>query len=97
MQKYGKLIDGQLAFLSPPLKIGGQDTYTNDATILRAQGWKPVVFTDPPEQEGHYATSEWAETADAITQVWTLHETQIPVPSEHEAYYNAMQEVITGG
>lgn len=94
---YAKLADSQLVPLRQPLKIDGLDTYTNDATILRAQGWKPILLTDPPEQEGHYATSEWAETADAITQVWTLHETQIPVPSEHEAYYNAMQEVITGG
>lgn len=94
---YAKMIDSQLIPLRQPLSIAGRDTYTNDPAIILAQGWKPVVFTDPPEQEGHYATSEWAETDNAITQVWTMHETQIPVPSEHEAYYNAMQEVITGG
>lgn len=81
--EYGKMIEGELTFLRQPLKIGGQDTFTNDDAVIRAQGWKPIVYTDPPEQAGHYATSEWAETEDAITQVWALREAPEP-PAEPE-------------
>lgn len=88
---YAKLIDSELTYLRQPLKINGQDTFTNDDAVMRAQGWKPLIFTDPPEQEGHYATSEWAETEDAITQVWMLHEDAPPEPDPHEII-----DILTG-
>jgi hypothetical protein len=75
---YAKLIEGQIIPMHQPLKIGGKDTFTNDPAVILSQGYKPVIFTDPPAQEGFYATSAWAETEDAITQVWTLHEATPP-------------------
>lgn len=71
---YAKLIDGQLIPMHQPIIIDGQDTFTNDDAVMLSQGYRPVIFTDPPAQDGFYATSAWAETTDAITQVWTLHE-----------------------
>ncbi len=75
---YAKLIKGQLVPLRQPLIIGGLDTFTNDESVIRAQGWKPVLLSDPPMQDGFYATSEWTETEDVITQEWTLHEVAQP-------------------
>ena len=82
--QYGKLVDSQLIPLRQPLKINGLDTYTNDAAVILAQGWKPVVYIEPPKQEGYYAVAEWMETEDAITQVWTLHEAPEPDPDPYE-------------
>lgn len=77
---YAKLIDGQLVPMHQPLKIGGKDTFTNDPAVMLSQGFKPVVFTDPPTQDGYYAISEWVDTGDAITQVWALTEVTPPEP-----------------
>lgn len=74
---YAKLIDGNLQFAKMPLKIGGKHVFTNDENILRAQGYKPVEYTDAPQQEGYYAECEWQETETEIVLVWTL----IPIES----------------
>lgn len=55
---------------------------TEEATIynptpeqLSAAGYKPVTYTDPPEEpEGYYAEAYWTETEEAIVQAWRLEE-----------------------
>lgn len=37
-------------------------------------GYKKVILTEKPYQEGYDAVSSWIETDDAITQTWTFVE-----------------------
>lgn len=89
---YGKFIDGD--FIPAPRKLNGDGVvvYNPPAEMYRAQGWKPVEFTDAPEApEGFYDESGWEETAESIVQTWTL----VPLPDDiddAEAY-----NIIFGG
>lgn len=69
---FGKLINGTLKRYKPPIKAEGREIYTNDRTILLQYGWKEVVFTDAPEQEGFYPVAYYDETDTQIIQRWRL-------------------------
>lgn len=89
---YGKLINGNLTIAPRKLPGDGVVVYNPPAEMYRAQGYKPVEFTDAPEaQEGYTDESAWEETADSIMQTWTL----VPLPDdidEAEAF-----DIIFGG
>lgn len=70
---YGKLNDGDLKIAPRKLNGDGVVVYNPHAEMYRAQGYKPVEFTDAPESpEGFYYESGWEETAESIVQTWTL-------------------------
>lgn len=76
---YGELIDGNLLIAPRKLNGDGVVVYNPPESMYRAQGWKPVEFTDAPEApEGFYYESGWEETADSIVQTWTL----VPLPDD---------------
>ena len=68
---YAKLIGGNIQKLRMPIKANGMDTFTNDESIIRANGYKPVVFTDMPSEN---ANPHWEENETEIVQVWELAE-----------------------
>ena len=72
---YGKLTDNELQFAPNKLNGDGVVVYNPPSEMYAAQGWKPVVFTEPPEApSGYYYESSWEEQDDAIVQTWTLVE-----------------------
>lgn len=76
---YGKLNDGNLTIAPKKLPGDGVVVYNPPEAMYRAQGWKPVEFTDSPEApDGFYCESAWEETADSIVQIWTL----VPLPDD---------------
>ena len=89
---YGKLNDGNLMIAPRKLPGDGVVVYNPPEAMYRAQGWKPVEFTDAPEApEGYDYESAWEETADSIVQTWEL----APLPDDiddAEAY-----NIIFGG
>lgn len=89
---YGKLDDGNLTIAPRKLNGDGVVVYNPPESMYRAQGWKPVEFTDASEApDGFYYESSWEETADSIVQTWTL----VPLPDDvddAEAY-----NIIFGG
>ena len=64
---YAKLIDGNIEKLRMPIKADGTDIFTNDESIIRANGYKPVIFTEPI---GENAIPHWEENDTGIIQVW---------------------------
>ena len=67
---YGKLVDGQLEY--PP-----DEFYENDMVIvgftadfLLAHGYKPVVYSDCPE-DGTVYDATYTDNGDSIVQTWT--------------------------
>ena len=79
--KYAKLIDGQIQFAPRKLTVGEYTVYNPTPEMLIAEGYKPVIYTDPPEtQPGYIAVPGWTENALEIAQVWTVE--QVPITEE---------------
>ncbi len=68
---YAKLINGSLNRLRMPLKIDGNDVFTNDVNVFMENGYKPVKYIVSPSET---AVPHWEETDAAITQVWETKE-----------------------
>lgn len=71
---FGKLkTEKQIEYFRQPLKVDGEDIFTNDKDLLLRYGWKEVVFTTSPEtKEGFYADSHYEETNTQIIQKWEI-------------------------
>lgn len=90
---YGKLIEGNLQIAPKKLNGDGVVVYNPPAEMYLAQGWTPVVFTDPSDDppEGYDYEPRWEEQADSIVQIWTLVELPDDI-DDVEAY-----DIIFGG
>ena len=67
---YGKLANGQIEY---PLEIfveNGNSTIWYDEAFLLAQGYKPVVYSDCPEDVTAYDAT-YTDNGDSIVQTWT--------------------------
>ena len=70
---YAKLIDGEIQFAPNPILVGGNYIGNPPASVYEADGYKEVVYTDPPSVEpGYIAVPGWQEEDDEIVQVWNI-------------------------
>ena len=89
--KYGKLIDGNLVLAPNPIIIGDRQIGNPPGEVYIEQGYKPVIFTDPPVvAEGYVAVPGWEEQADEIVQTWTV---ELAPVSEEEALTRYINEL----
>lgn len=73
--RYGKLIDRKLVLAPNPIIIGDRQIGNPPGEVYTEQGYKPVVYTDPPVVEpGFIAVPGWEEQDEAIVQTWTVEE-----------------------
>ena len=78
---YAKLTDNVFTPAPRRVVIGSEQVFNPTDAQLEALGYKPVVFTEPPEApEGFYAESDWAEAENAVTLTWALK----AIPAEGE-------------
>lgn len=90
---YAKLIDGVISYSPNPIFIGEHWVGNPTPEMLIAEGYKPVIYTNPPEtQPGYIATPDWAETETEIVQVWTV---ELAPVTEDEALVRYSNE-LTG-
>ena len=76
--KYAKLIDGELVYAPNPILVDGAYIGNPPAQILIAQGYKVVIYTDPPiVAEGYVAVPGWEENVYEIVQTWTVEEAPV--------------------
>lgn len=89
---YAKLIEGALNIAPKKLPGDGTIVYNPPEEMYLKQGWKSMIFVEPPEApEGYYYEPGWEEQTEAIVQIWTL----MPLPDdvdEFEAF-----DIIFGG
>lgn len=71
---FAKIEDGILIYAKIPYHVGDKLIFTNDPAAHLQNGYKKVILTEKPYQEGYDAVSSWIETDDAITQTWTFVE-----------------------
>ena len=69
--KYAKLIDGHISWAPKIVIYNGKRVANPKPEILLALGYKPVVYTDPPDPDpGYVLVFDWIETEEQITQHW---------------------------
>jgi hypothetical protein len=70
--KYGKLDSGKVVYAPYPLIIDDKNVFTTDANVYMAAGYKRIVSTTAPQQNGYVAHCTWVETDAEIVQTWEL-------------------------
>ena len=90
---YAKLINGNLQPAPNPIFIDPWWIGNPTPELLIAEGYKPVIYTDPPEVEpGFVAVSGWEENVFEIVQTWTVEAEPV---TEDEALTRFVNE-LTG-
>ena len=92
--KYAKLINDSPVYAPNPIKIDRTWWCNPPDSIYTEQGYKPVVYSDPPSEApaGHQWTETWSEEDGSIIQGWVLVE--VPI-TEEEALIRYANE-LTG-
>lgn len=93
---YAKLQNGFLRSAPKTVTWNGCTVNNPSADKLVELGYKPVVYTDMPENttEGKHYESSWTETEAEITQVWNLADD--PVYPEPELSSDEALNIIMG-
>lgn len=99
---YAKLVDGNLAYATNPLRIGTRHVYTTDPTPY---GYKQVVRDAPTPPDGYMAVHDgWRETDTQIVETYRMEpefvaEGNIPAGTYFEAdgrWYRALRAIARG-
>ena len=74
--KYAKLIDNFPVYAPNPILIDGVYIGNPPGSVYEAEGYKPVVYSDPPGEApaGYQWTETWSEEQGNIQQGWVLEE-----------------------
>lgn len=74
--KYAKLIDNFPSYAPNPILIDGSYIGNPPGSVYEAEGYKPVVYSDPPGEApaGYQWTETWSEDQGNIQQGWVLVE-----------------------
>ena len=87
---YGKLIDGDLLFAPKRLVINDTQVWNAPSEEYLAQGWFPVVFTEPPEApDGYHYEDAFEQDGNEIVEIWHLVEDEVSA--------DELLEIILGG
>lgn len=90
--RYAKLVNGYPRYNTNPIFIDPYWVGNPTGEMLIAEGYKPVIYTTPPEtQPGYIAVPGWEETETEIVQIWTVEEE----PDEVDA--DRAMEILFGG
>lgn len=92
--KYAKLRNSFPVYAPNPIRHNGVRIGNPPAWVYEAEGYLPVVYTDPPGEApaGYEWTETWSEGDGNIVQGWVL--VQIPI-SEEDALVRYANE-LTG-
>ena len=91
---YAKLINNFPSYAPNPILIEGVYIGNPPGSVYEAEGYKPVVYSDPPGEApaGYQWTETWSEEDGNIQQGWVLEAVPPEEPSAEE-----LLEIILGG
>ena len=73
--KYAKLVNSYPSYAPRRMRIGDAWVYNPTGEQLLAEGYLPVIETEPPGTDAqHYAEPHWSEADGQIVQSWTVEE-----------------------
>lgn len=91
-RRYGTLTDGVLTY-APRVLTGahGESIITggDDADLYLAHGYKPIIYAQPPSEEGYTYTPNFVENETSIVREWAAE----PIPADDN--YELL-DIITG-
>ena len=92
---YAKLIEGELVFAPNPIKVGEAYIGNPPGSVYKAEGYKPVTYTDPPGEpdEGYQWVETWTETDSEIVRGWEA----VELPPEGDIDPAEALDIILGG
>lgn len=92
--RYAKLINNFPVYAPNPILIDGVYIGNPPGSVYEDQGYKPVVYSDPPSDPpaGYYWAETWTEEDGQIVRVWE----QVELPPE-EPSAEELLEIILGG
>lgn len=92
--KYAKLINGIPSYAPNPILIDGFYIGNPPGAVYEAEGYKPVVYSDPPGEApiGYQWVESWSEGDGNIIQGWVQEELPPEEPSAEE-----LLEILLGG
>ena len=100
---YGKLTNTYPQYLRLPVQLtadiningvvhpAGSWLSTDDEGAILELGYKPIIRTDAPTNEGYYYTEKWTDTGAAIVQEWEEHE--MPNEATEADYIQSLEEL----
>ena len=92
--KYAKLINNFPSYAPRRLRLADVWVYNPTDAQLLAEGYLPVVETEPPETDTqHYAEPHWTERDGSIVQTWEVAEN----PGSDELSDSEALDIILGG
>ena len=72
---YARLENEDLVIAPYYLVINNNKVWNASEADHIAQGWYPVLYTEPPvTEEGYHAECSWEQEANTIMQTWTIVE-----------------------
>ena len=73
--KYAKLINDMIRYAPRTVVVDDRQIGNPTPETLIELGYKPLIYTDPPEtEEGYVAISSWAETEETIMPTWIIEQ-----------------------
>lgn len=92
--EYAKLIDGYPVYAPNPIIVDGKRIGNPPPEVYRANGYKPVNYTEQPEPPGvgHWEET-WTETGEAVVQGWSWH----VATDEDEISDSEALNILSGG
>jgi hypothetical protein len=92
--KYAKLINNRPVYAQNPILHNGLWYGNPPPEVYKAEGYKPVTYTEQPEPKGvgRYVET-WTETDEAIVQGWSWHE----ATDEDEISDSEAMDMLMGG
>ena len=81
--QYAKLINNTLTLAPNPIIVGDRQIGNPPGEVYTAQGYKPVVYTEPPGEAypGYMWVEKWYELNDSIYQAW--EQVLVPITEEN--------------
>lgn len=92
--RYAKLINNYPSYAPRRIRIGSVIVYNPMDTQLLAEGYLPVIETEPPETgERHYSEPHWTELEGQIVQSWEI----VEIPHDDIVDKADAYDILIGG
>ena len=92
--RYAKLVKNYLSYAPRKLRVEETWVYNPTEQQLFADGYLPVIETEPPEvEDGYYAAPHWTEQNGNIVQSWTVEE----IPYDDTLDKAEAYDILVGG
>lgn len=93
---YGIFIEGVFNLAPRKIVIGDAAIYNPTGEQLLSVGYKPLTYTEKPEEpEGYEYRARWEDSDNSIIQIWDLYEKE-PEEIDDSKDYETAGRILMG-